>query len=30
MDRYMKAPITKDDAAGLLAGDYVYLLLKEQ
>ena len=25
MDRYMKAPITKDDAAGLLAGDYVYL-----
>ena len=25
MDRYMKAPITKDDSAGLLAGDYVYL-----
>lgn len=25
MDRYMKAPITKEDAAGLLAGDYVYL-----
>ena len=25
MDRYMKAPITKDDAAGLLAVDYVYL-----
>ena len=27
MDRYMKAPITKDDAAGLLAGDYVYLTI---
>ncbi|WP_270816217.1 Fe-S-containing hydro-lyase [Hungatella effluvii] len=25
MDRYMKAPITKEDAAGLSAGDYVYL-----
>ena len=25
MDRYMKAPITKEDAASLQAGDYVYL-----
>lgn len=25
MDRYMKAPITKEDAATLQAGDYVYL-----